>query len=625
MKARYAIVLSILFLVPEQAAAVSVYSESFATPSSTSWSYGSGVPINTSVWSTYANGNFGSRINGGRLEITSRRSSSAHGQGFAYVECGGTASQFNNSIYNPVLGDNSALVTWTFNMRKSPSNATTNGGFDCSSSSNQNGRTIGMGFILGTNSASGILSSTGNCNPSGTSVGYAVLHGGNNRIRLVRFETSIHNGALSNITESQTLTYSNYHSVRVTYDPATNAWTLAVRSDGANSFADPAAGNYGAASSGVDTTHTDVALNFMGGYFQAGCTGNCDDASSGYIALFDNVNVDVACVPPVQPGPITGIALVCPSTDGTFSIEPVSGVLDYVWTYSGTDVVLTPSGTSVSLAFGPAATSGVLGAASVGECNSNPSTLAIVVQTLPAAPSVLAGNVQPCAGELAGYSVTAVTGESYAWTLPTAWTGDIAGDSVDVTVAAPGGTISVMATNSCGSGAAGTFDVVIEALPNVSLAAFPLVCVSAAPFQLTGGLPAGGTYAFNGVPIVSFNPIVGIGSYIISYTVVDTNGCSAFATQQLEVDACAGIDEAAQAGIRTFPNPVIGGVLYFEAPRSGELTLFDATGRAVMYASHKAIDTPSSMDLHGLSAGSYALFFRSNDGHVAHSRIVLPH
>ncbi len=625
MKARYAIILSFLFLIPEQAAAVSVYSETFTAPSSTTWSYGSGVPINTSVWSTYANGNFGSRINGGRLEITSRRSSSAHGQGFAYVECGGIASQFNNSIYNPVFGDNGALVTWTFNMRKAPSNATNNGGFSCSSPSSQNGITIGLGFILGTNSASGILSSTSNCNPNGTAVGYAVLHGGNNRIRLVRFENSIHNGTLTNIAESQTLTYSNYHSVRVTYDPATNTWSLAVRSDGANSFTDPAAGNYGATSSGVDTTHTGIALNYMGGYFQAGCTGNCDDASAGYIALFDNVNVDVACVPPTQPGPITGIALVCPSTEGTFSIEPVSGVQDYVWTYSGTDVVLTPSGTSVSLTFGPAATSGVLRVASVGECNSAASILSVVVQMLPDAPSILAGTVQPCSGELAGYSVTAFTGENYVWTLPTAWTGGLAGDSVNVTVAAPGGTITVVATNSCGSGPAATLAVVIDPLPNVSLAAFPLVCVSAAPFQLTGGLPDGGTYAFNGVPIISFNPIVGLGSYTISYTVVDTNGCSASATQELEVDACAGIDEAAQAGIRTYPNPVVGGVLYFEAPLSGELTLFDATGRAVMFGSHKAINTPTSMDLHGLSAGSYALFFQSNDGHVAHSRIVLPH
>lgn len=625
MKAHYAVVLSFLFISPEQASAVSVYSENFAAPSSTTWNFGNGVPINTSVWSTYTNGNFGSRINGGRLEINSRRSSSAHGQGFAYVECGGATSQFNNSVYNPVLGDNGALVTWTFNMRKAPSNATSNGGFSCSSSQNQNGVTIGLGFILGTNSASGILSSTSNCNPNGTSVGYAVLHGGNNRIRLVRFQNSIHNGTITNIAESQTLTYAHYHSVRVTFDPNSNTWTLAVRSDGANSFTDPAAGSYVTPSTGVDATHTGIALNYMGGYFQAGCIGNCDDASSGYIALFDNVNVDVACVPPTQPGPIAGVALVCPSTVGTYSIDPVSGVQDYVWTYSGSDVVLTPSGTSVSLTFGPASTSGVLSVVSVGECNSNSSTLPIVVQTLPAAPSVLAESVQPCAGSVAIFSVTAVPGESYAWTLPAVWTGDLTGDSVNVTVAAPGGTISVVATNSCGSGPAATFDVVVEPLPNVSLAAFPMVCISTAPFQLTGGSPAGGVYAFNGVPAVSFNPIVGLGSYTITYTVVDSNGCSATATQELVVDACAGIDEAAQAVIRTFPNPVIGDILYFEAPSSGELTLFDAAGRAVMYASHKATGSPTSLELQDLSGGSYTLLFRGNNGNVAHSRIVLPH
>ena len=62
MKARYAIDLSLLFSLPEKGAAVPVYCETFAAPSSTSWSYGSDVSINTSVWSIYANGNFGCRI-----------------------------------------------------------------------------------------------------------------------------------------------------------------------------------------------------------------------------------------------------------------------------------------------------------------------------------------------------------------------------------------------------------------------------------------------------------------------------------------------------------------------------------------------------------------------------------
>lgn len=623
MKGLYTSAILALLSFAQQSLAISVYAENFATPSSTTWSFGSGSPINTSAWSTFTNGNHGARINGGRLEVTSRRSSSAHGQGFAYVACGGTGSQFDNSIYNPVLGSNGALITWTFNMRKAPSNATTSGGFSCSSSANQNGVTIGLGFMLATSSAGGMLSATNNCDPNGTSVGYAVVHGGSNRIRLVRFENGIHNGTLTNIAESQTLTYSNYHSVRVTYDPATNAWTLAVRSDGGSSFADPAAGTFGAPSSGVDATHTTVPLNFMGGYFQAGCIGNCDDASSGYIALFDNLNVDVACVPPPQPGPISGIALVCASTTATFTIDPVGGVQGHVWTFSGSDVLLDQNGTSVSLAFGPASTSGTLSVVSVGDCNSNASTLAIVVQPLPSTPNALDGPERSCAGDVAEYVVVGVSGESYAWTFPMGWTGDATGDSVTTTAVAPGGTITVVGTNTCGSGPAATLNVVVDPLPSVSLNTFQLVCISAAPFPLTGGSPAGGTYTFNGVPVTSFNPVVGLGTYPITYTVVDTNGCAASATQDLVVDACSGITEALELGVRVYPNPVAAGALFVEAPLVGEVTLLDMSGRSVSSERYGQASMTLTMDVSALSSGTYVLHFRTAQGEQGYQRIVV--
>lgn len=623
MNASFTLALFALLIAPYKAMAISVYAETFAAPSSNTWSFGSGVPINTSAWSTYTNGNHGARITNGRLEVTSRRSSSAHGQGFAYVACGGPGSQYDNALYNPVLGANGAIVTWTFNMRKSPSNATTNGGFDCTQSSNQNGRTIGLGYILAASSASGILSSTNNCNPNGTSVGYAVLHGGTNRIRLVRFENSIHNGAITNIAESQTVNYANYHSVRVTYDPATNAWTLAVRSDGTSAFANPAAGTYPSTATGVDATHTGVALNFTGGYFQAGCIGNCDDASSGYIALFDNINVDVACVPPAQPGPITGTALVCASEVGSFSIEEVPAATQYAWSYSGSDVILDQSGTSVAVTFGATATSGILSVVNVGECNSSPSTLAIVVQGLPLAPSGLSGPVELCAGSSAAYVLDAVVGETYAWTLPADWTGDVVGDSINVEVAASGGTLTAIGTNSCGSGPVASFEVSINALPDVTLAEFAQVCVSTPTFPLLGGSPAGGTYTFNGVAVTSFNPIVGIGSYPITYTVVDTNGCSGSVTQILEVDACASIGEHSIVELQVHPNPVSSGMLYITAPVPGDLVLYDAAGRVALQGWHGADGPSSTLSIDALSPGAYALVYRTTLGEVGHSRVIV--
>jgi len=623
MKGSITLALTALLLAPYQAKSISVYSETFTAPSSNTWSFGSGVPINTSVWSTYTNGNHGARITNGRLEVTSRRSSSAHGQGFAYVACGGPGSQYDNSVYNPVLGANSALVTWTFNMRKSPSSATTNGGFSCSQSSSQNGITIGLGYILATSSASGILSSTNNCSPNGTSVGYAVLHGGNNRIRLVRFENSIHNGTITNIAESQTVNYSNYHSVRVTYDPGTNAWTLAVRSDGTGSFGDPTIGTYPSTATGNDATYTGVALNFTGGYFQAGCIGNCNDASSGYIALFDNINVDVACVPPPVPGPIQGEASLCAGSSSTYSVNEVPGVDDYVWTYSGTGGQLIPSGSSVELVLSLGATSGVLGVSSFGDCGSAPSTLTITVLGQPEAPEGLSGPELLCTGSSAIYSVNERPGESYIWELPAGWSGGIAGGSISVVGEAPGGAVLVSAVNGCGDGPQTTLDVVVFSLPEVSLPPFGQLCASSPPLTLSGGSPAGGTYTFGGVPITSFDPIVGIGSFPITYTVVDTNGCLGSVTQILEVDACASIGERNMVELQVHPNPVSSGMLYITAPVPGDLVLYDAAGRVALQGWHGADGPSSTLSIDALSPGAYTLVYRTTLGEVGHSRVIV--
>lgn len=618
----YASAIVLLTLMPLHVNAISVFAESFAAPSSNTWSFGSGVPINTSIWSTYTNGNHGARITNGRLEVTSRRSSSAHGQGFAYVPCGGTGSQFDNGIYNPVLAQNGALVTWTFNMRKAPSNATTNGGFSCTSSSNQNGVTIGLGFILATNSAAGILSATNNCNPNGTSVGYAVLHGGNNRIRLVRFTNSIHNGAISNIAESQNVSYSNYHSVRVTYDPATNGWTLQVRSDGSSSFSNPAQGTYPSTANGTDGTHVNTSLDFMGGYFQAGCIGVCDDASSGYIALFDNINVDVACVPPPSPGPISGPSEVCQSVDGTYSIDDVPGAVSYTWTYTGTGVTLAPSGTSVVLSFDASATSGNLNVISVGDCSSAPQSFPITVQPLPVTP-VVSGLAQVCEGSVQTYSVVEVPGEEYEWTWPAGWEGATTGASIAATTGTDGGTLTVTATNACGAGPVATLDVVVDPAPEVGLEAFPLICISTPEFPFTGGSPAGGVYTFNGVPATSFNPIVGIGSYTIVYTFTDTTGCVASAEQVLEVDACAGIVELEAGLVRAYPNPVNGGNLYVEAPEEGDLFLHDATGRVVAKAWYASVGGRHTMYVGNLKPGTYVISFLTRNGTGSRIPVVL--
>ena len=272
------------------------FSDDFASPSSSSWSNGTDVAVNTSRWNAFTTARHGVRINGGRLEITNVRSSSAsHGQGYAYVRTGGTGSDYDNTVYDSTLKNNTGdQVVWTLNMHRDDPDST-DGGFSCSSSSSQNGRTVGLAYVLASNSASGLNADAGTCSASATAFGYAVVFGGGGRnVRLVRFVNGLRNGTLTDIVASGSESVRSYFSVRVTYNAVTDQWRLESRSDGTSSFSDPASGSYGFTGTGTDATYVTMPLEYAGPYFQTGCTGLCNET---YTTRFDNVRVGVGCAP----------------------------------------------------------------------------------------------------------------------------------------------------------------------------------------------------------------------------------------------------------------------------------------------------------------------------------------
>lgn len=272
------------------------FSADFTAPASATWYSGTDVQLNTSPWKVYANAQHGVRINGGRLGITNKRGSSSvgHGHGYAYVRTGGAGSAYDNQLYNPTLkGNTGQEVVWSLNLRRDNPEST-NGGFSCLSTSSQNDITVGLAYVLATDSAAGLNASAGTCASSGASVGYAVVVGGSNRVRLVRFSGGLRNGALTTLVESGTFTVSNYFSARVTYNAVTDQWRLEARNDGTSTFADPAAGSYTFSGTATDGSYVNQPLEFSGPYFQTGC---CCLCSSTYNALFDNVRVGLRCAP----------------------------------------------------------------------------------------------------------------------------------------------------------------------------------------------------------------------------------------------------------------------------------------------------------------------------------------
>tara|TARA_R110002050_G_scaffold221441_1_gene357332 strand:- start:130787 stop:134845 length:4059 start_codon:yes stop_codon:yes gene_type:complete len=83
---------------------------------------------------------------------------------------------------------------------------------------------------------------------------------------------------------------------------------------------------------------------------------------------------------------------------------------------------------------------------------------------------------------------------------------------------------------------AATSTITVNALPNVSLAAFSDQCMSSTAVVLTGGIPAGGTYSGTNVTAGNFDAsAAGLGSHTIYYSVTDTNACTNMDSNQISV------------------------------------------------------------------------------------------
>lgn len=156
-----------------------------------------------------------------------------------------------------------------------------------------------------------------------------------------------------------------------------------------------------------------------------------------------------------------------------------------------------------------------------------------------------------------------------------------------------------------------TMTVTVNPLPTVTLAAFNSVCDTAGVVNLSGGSPAGGTYSGTSVSNNSFNTSIGIGSYPITYSYTNSNGCSSNATQNLLVISCAGSDiiELIENRIVLYPNPTSD---VFTVETSEDLAgksfiIHDVSGRVL--SSGKLVGNKTMIQVSSLSTGTYYLNF----------------
>jgi hypothetical protein len=247
-------------------------------------------------------------------------------------------------------------------------------------------------------------------------------------------------------------------------------------------------------------------------------------------------------------------------------------------------------------------------------CPSQPSAPVIVnVNPAPATPIITpSGPTTICAGEEL-FLFTSGTGTN-------TWSTGYIGAVLQVTTSG-NYWVSVQNVYGCSSSSV-VVPVVVNSNPIVTVNPFQPLCSYAAPFTMSNGLPAGGTYTGNGISSNIFSPgTAGIGSSIVTYTYVDVNDCSASAQTTIDVNDCAGIDEKEEAYFSLFPNPNNG---QFKVISTGtpmdQIIIYDAQGKMVFNESYSGIFT-LEFDLNAYSNGVY--YIEINSDQEIHERMPL--
>ena len=218
---------------------------------------------------------------------------------------------------------------------------------------------------------------------------------------------------------------------------------------------------------GTSTTNSiTVTSGTSGGNITVKATNDCGTSAEQTLA------VTVKAGTPAAPGLVSGSNLVCPGSPETYSISPVSGATEYIWTLpSG----WTGSSTSESIIVTPAQSgNGNITVKAKNDCGTGTTaSIAVSVQMpAPVMSGIITGPVEVCSSATGlVYSIPAITNATeYLWTLPSGWniTAGTGTRSITVSATSSSGDVSVIAKNTCGESAASTNLVVtsISGVPN---------------------------------------------------------------------------------------------------------------------------------------------------------------
>jgi len=413
--------------------------------------------------------------------------------------------------------------------------------------------------------------------------------------------------------------------------PSTNAVYTVPAVTGADTYTWTVTGN--ATINGGGTTLTtasnSITLNFLGTWTSGTLTVyaslNCGFNSTVRSLALSNT--------PAAPSTMSGPSYVCPSNSATFSVAVVPGAASYNWTCSVPGAILTPSANSCSILF-PAVIPGgsSVCVTAVSSCgNASTSRCKGIANGIPSTPGNISGPATgQCGQSGVSYSITPVgQATGYLWTVNNGASVSGPNNLSAVSINFPGAfttcTLTVVATNSCGSSLART--LVVTGAPGQPgiITGNQSVCANSVEGYSTPGSAGATLYNWSSPAGSSvLNP--GGASVLIQWgptgglvSVTATNGCGTSPARTLAVAiTCrqSQVSETMEATAALYPNPTSGKTtVKFESANSAKyvISVVDVTGRTIIsdeIAAAEGINT-HELDLSKVAKGIYLVRMES--------------
>jgi hypothetical protein len=213
--------------------------------------------------------------------------------------------------------------------------------------------------------------------------------------------------------------------------------------------------------SGQGTNAVSIQFNagFSGGTLSVSAANACGASALRSYTITSN---------PGMPSAMTGTSSnLCGLSNVTYSVPLTANATSYNWTVPAFASIVSGQGTN-AITVNYANVSGSSGSVCVSAgnvCGSGAARCLTSITTLPLRPSVITGTATVCTGQQnISYSVVTQPGAVYTWTVP-AGCSLVSGQGTGTVVinwGSVGGSISVVASNSCGSATARTLSVAIN-------------------------------------------------------------------------------------------------------------------------------------------------------------------